>query len=222
MSVKFWSDPVSQPCRTIDYILRKLEIDHDTIEVRVVKDTRTDDFKKNVNPQGKVPVIEHEGQKFVESATIIRYLLDSFKGDETLLPREDIKKRAKVDYWLDWNNTTGRPAFTGAMAKIILIPKFFGGAEATEEEKKSELDNYYSTLNTVEHALANQSYLTGDNLTIADVQLYNEINETKILLDLNFNEHINTKGWLVRMSQDDVIKKTDETLQKRLGESEDK
>ena len=51
MSVKYWGDPASQPCRTINYILKKCNIDHEYIRVRLYVDNRTEEFKKNVNPQ---------------------------------------------------------------------------------------------------------------------------------------------------------------------------
>ena len=72
MSVKLWSDAASQPCRTIYYILKKCNIDHEYIHTELFKTTRSEEYKKNVNPKGTVPVIEHEGQKIFESATQAR------------------------------------------------------------------------------------------------------------------------------------------------------
>ena len=73
MVLKFWCDPVSQPCRTILYILKRYQIEHQYNFIALFKDTRSENFKKNVNPKGTVPVIEHDGQKIYESATQARY-----------------------------------------------------------------------------------------------------------------------------------------------------
>ena len=72
MSVKFWSDGASQPCRTIYYILKRFNIEHEYVHVTLFTETRSEEFKKNVNPKGLVPVIEHEGQKIFESASQAR------------------------------------------------------------------------------------------------------------------------------------------------------
>ena len=73
MVLKFWCDPVSQPWRTIYYIIKKCKIEHQYFYIQLFKDTRSEEYKKNVNPKGTVPVIEHDGQKIFESATQARY-----------------------------------------------------------------------------------------------------------------------------------------------------
>ena len=219
MSLKFWTDPISQPCRTIYYILKKHNIDFEETELKVVKDTRTEEFKRDINPEGLVPVIEHDGEKLYESAVIARYLLDVFEGNETLLPRSDLLKRAKVDYWLDWNNTTGRPAFTTAFIKIVFVPKVFGGPEATEDQKKELMGKFYSALDHLEHFLKDRSYLAGDDFTIGDVQVYNEVYQSKVILELEFDKHPNVTAWMERVASDELVKELDQAFHKRVEEA---
>ena len=121
MTLKLWWNPFSQPSRAVKFVLNKLKIEHEVFEVAVVKDTRTVEFKANINPNGTVPTIHDGDLQIYESATAIRYLLDTYKGDEILLPRTDLKERAKVDYWLDWNNTTGRPAIEKPLKEIVSV-----------------------------------------------------------------------------------------------------
>ena len=136
MSLKFWTDPISEPCRTVKYALLRLGVEHEEKFTAVFKDTRTDDFKKNVNPRGLVPTVHHDDVQLCESATAVRYLLDYYEGDEELLPRSCPKMRAKVDYWLDWNDTTARPALIPAVFKIKFGPAVMGAPEPSDEEKE--------------------------------------------------------------------------------------
>ena len=218
MSVKYWGDPVSQPCRTIEFILRKLNIEHENNHTVLFKDTRSEEFKK-VNPRGKVPVIEHDGTKFFESASMARYLLDVFEGPETLLPRADLKARAEVDALLDWNATTARPGITnGALAKIVLGPTFFGAPKPTEEETKTVMDGLYAVLDEIEERTGKHQYLASDDLSIADVQVYNEYVLAHTMLKFDTEKYPNTVAWASRLAEDPIVKELDEAMNKRLAE----
>eukprot|EP00344_Euplotes_crassus_P003489 CAMPEP_0196998326 /NCGR_PEP_ID=MMETSP1380-20130617/3746_1 /TAXON_ID=5936 /ORGANISM="Euplotes crassus, Strain CT5" /LENGTH=205 /DNA_ID=CAMNT_0042414863 /DNA_START=30 /DNA_END=648 /DNA_ORIENTATION=- len=202
--------------KSVKFVLNKLGVEHETVEIAVVKDTRTEDFKKNVNPNGTVPTVHHDDLQIYESSTAIRYLLDTFEGDETLLPRTDLKQRAKVDYWLDWNNTIGRPAIEKPLKEIGIKPKVFGFPDPSEEEKKELLENMHTALAYIESNLEGKSYLTGENLTVGDVQVYNEVFETKTVLSLTYEEYPNILAWLERVGEDEEIKALNEAMHKRL------
>mmetsp|Transcript_2439 Transcript_2439/g.2865 ORF Transcript_2439/g.2865 Transcript_2439/m.2865 type:complete len:218 (-) Transcript_2439:37-690(-) len=210
MSLKFWHDPISEPSRSVYYILKKLDIEHELIEVAIVKGTRTEEFKKDVNPAGLIPVIEHECQKIYESSCIIRYLLDTFDSNETLLPRSDLKKRAGVDYWLDWRNTTYRQASDIAIMQMVVNPMFLGADKPSEEEQKEMVSKCEEHLKTIEAVVSEQPYLTGEDLTIADVYLYNEILEGIHLLKVTVEGKV--KEWLDRVNTDEVVKELTDVL----------
>lgn len=64
----------SQPVRTVIYVLEKLKISYLYVPVEPFKQTRSKEFKRQINKNGTVPVIKHDGVLINESATIIRYL----------------------------------------------------------------------------------------------------------------------------------------------------
>ena len=215
MSVKHWYDPASQPCRTVKFVIKTLGIDAEIIPTKAMEDTRTEEFKRDINPQGFVPVLEDKGQKIYESATMCRYLLDAYKGDESLFPREDLLARAQVDSWLDYNNTAVRQTGGTAVDEIIANP-MFGAEVPSEEQKKKLLDSYFKDLKHIDTSLKNSDFLTGDKLTIADVQIYNEITSTSLFLKLTFDDFPNIKSWIDRIGENEVIKELNEELQERL------
>ena len=217
MSVKYWGDPVSQPCRTVEYILRKLGIEYENNFAELFKVTRTEEYKRDVNPRGHIPTLEHDGEKIFESATICRYLLDTFEGDENLLPRKDLKARAKVDALLDWNGTTVRPSLTGALKKIVLGPLLVGAPAPTEEERKEEMQKVHSVLDEIEAMTGKHHFLASDNMSIADVQIYNELILCKALIGFDLDKYPNTQKWTERIDEDTIIQDLNQEMNKRLS-----
>ena len=226
MSVKYWGDPASQPCRTVHYILKKWGIDHEYIRVRLYVDNRTEEFKKTVHPKGIIPTIEHEGQKIFESATQSRYLLDAFECDENLLPRSDRKKRSQVESLLDWNNTTVRPNHCGSMKRISQAKRLglpdpiavccLENADISEEEKKEITNKLYSVLDEIEQMTSSHDYLVDDNLSIADIQIYNEILDSKLLIGYDLSKHPNTVSWMDRIESDPVVQEINEEMRESM------
>jgi glutathione S-transferase len=64
----------------------------------------------DVSLYGKVPALEHAGQRIVESAIINEYLDEVFP-EPRLLP-SDPAQRARARIWIDFANTRLAPAFT--------------------------------------------------------------------------------------------------------------
>jgi glutathione S-transferase len=69
-----------------------------------------------VSLYGKVPALEHAGQRIVESAVINEYLDEAFP-EPRLLPREPVQ-RALARIWIDFANTRLAPAF----GKVLRAP----------------------------------------------------------------------------------------------------
>ena len=145
------------------------------------------------------------------------YLLDVFQCDETLLPRTDLKERTKVDALLDWNGNTVRPTLTGSLRKIVFTPKF-GGPEATDEEKKAEFEKVYGLYKELDGILSNHAFLANDNLSIADVQIYNEFVLVQAVFKLEITDYPNLEKWKARMEEDTVIQELNELMLGRLAE----
>ena len=215
MVLKIWSDVISGPCRTILFILKKLKLEYEIVDVQIIKDTRTEEFKK-INPAQVVPVVEVDGEKLYESASIARYLLDVNEGDEALLPRSDLLARAKVDAILDWVNTTGRPQLINAAFVIKLNPTI-GKPEATEEEVKLHTANAHMTFKTIDETVKEKGgFLAGDHMTIADVQAYNMCGVGNGILQIDTSEYEGYEKWFKAMGEDEVLAELDEGMKKRL------
>jgi glutathione S-transferase len=87
------------------------------------------------HPFGKVPVLDHDGVRILETVAIARYLNDVFPG-KSLIPATP-KDRARMDMIVGVIDSYGYGALLGGVAAYHLFPDFVGGKnEATRQSGK--------------------------------------------------------------------------------------
>ena len=90
-----------------------------------------------MNPNGLVPVIDDDGFILYESNAIVRYLAAKHAGG-TLWPAE-LRARADVDRWMEWQSTGYTPAMLQAFWQLVRTPAAKRDAAAVEASRvKSE------------------------------------------------------------------------------------
>lgn len=77
------------------------------------------------HPFGKVPVLDHDGVRILETAAITRYLNDVLPG-KSLVPATP-KDRARMDMVVGIIDSYGYGALVGGVAAFHLFPDFVGG-----------------------------------------------------------------------------------------------
>jgi glutathione S-transferase len=128
-------------------------------------ETHAPRFLKNVNADGKVPVLElEEGKMLPESGAILYYLAE----DTPYLPEEKLE-RAQVLRWIFFEQYSLLPNLSR--------PRLWRmwGVEMTAQ-RRAELEQLfkqgYRALGVMERHLGDHDYFVGDSPTIADVALY--------------------------------------------------
>ena len=115
------------------------------------------------NPNGLVPVIDDDGFVLYESNAIVRYLA-ARAGAEALWPA-DLRRRADVDRWMEWQSTAFTPAMWAAFWQLVRTPADKRDAAAVEASRaKSE-----KLAAILDAQLAKTPCLTGDTFTVADI-----------------------------------------------------
>ena len=118
-----------------------------------------------MNPNGLVPVIEHDGFVLWESNAIVRYLAARF-GEGTLWPT-DVEMRASADRWMDWQMGSLNPAIGPAFIQLIRTPAEKRNADVIEnarleaEKKLALLDAH----------LGGREFVAGPSFTMGDIPL---------------------------------------------------
>ena len=77
------------------------------------------------HPFGKVPVLDHDGMRILETAAIARYLNDVLPG-KPLIPATP-RDRARMDMVVGVVDSYGYRALVGGVAAYHLFPDFVGG-----------------------------------------------------------------------------------------------
>mmetsp|Transcript_6803 Transcript_6803/g.5953 ORF Transcript_6803/g.5953 Transcript_6803/m.5953 type:complete len:223 (+) Transcript_6803:31-699(+) len=203
--VKFWGNVASQPSRSVEYVLKKFGVEYEYKHTEFVTETRTEDFKSNINSRGQVPVIDVDGQKIVESSAILRYLLDTYDTEELLFPKSDLVARAQADAWFDVSGTVYRPTFTSAYRPLVFAPVVYGAPKPSEEETKSLLEGVHNSLKDFNENLGNSKFVTGEKLSIVDVVLFNEVLSVCHLLKIDTSEYEKLHAWRDAVKEDEIV-----------------
>jgi glutathione S-transferase len=128
-------------------------------------ETHVPEFLENVNPDGKVPVLElKDGTMLPESGAILLYLAEG----TPYLPEEKLQ-RAQVLRWMFFEQYS--------LLLNLSRPRLWRmwGVEITpqrEAELEQFLEQGYRALSVMERHLSDCEYFVGDRPTVADVALY--------------------------------------------------
>ena len=150
-------------------------------------------------PTGTIPSIEDKETGFVlsESHAIMCYLCNKFDWND-LYPSNH-EARAKIDSYLHLHHRNVREASIGLVA-----PKVRKDLNFSEDFLKISQANINKAFKALENGwLAQSRYLTGDQLTIADMSAYVEIGQlqSKFTNVYDFAPFPNIRRWLEDMNQ---------------------
>ena len=120
---------------------------------------------KAINPMGKVPAIQHNGQVVTECAAICAYLADAFPA-AGLAPAVSGALRAPYYRWLFFAAGPVEAAVTNKAMKFE-VPE---GRQGMAGYGSFEL-----TMQTLQSAVSGREYLVGDRFSAADLYLGSQI-----------------------------------------------
>lgn len=118
------------------------------------------------HPFGKVPVLDHDGLRLLETSAITRYLNDVLPGASLIPP--DPKNRARMDMVMGLVDSYGYGALVGGVAAYHLFPDFVGGKN--EAMRKDGIDKGRKVLELAMKTRGDAEYIAG-SLSLADLYL---------------------------------------------------
>ena len=162
--MKIFGDSRSGNCYKIKLLAALLEIQHEWIHADILEGgTQTPEFL-NKNPNGKIPVVElADGRCLSESNAIINFLASG-----SALVSSDPYEYAKVQQWQFFEQYSHEPFI--AVARFIA--KYLGLPDDRRAEYESKQEGGHKALRIMEEQLQQTPYLTGGQLSTADISLY--------------------------------------------------
>nr|XP_036226002.1 glutathione S-transferase 1 isoform X1 [Bactrocera oleae] len=167
----------------------------------------TPEFLK-LNPQHTIPVLDDNGTVVTDSHVISAYLVDKYSPDETLYPKDPLKRR-EVDARLYYDAGHLFPR-----ARLMVEPIIYFGADKIGEEKITYMQLAYDGL---EKCLTNAPYLCGEHLTIADLCAVASVSSAVLFAPIDEEKFPQLAAWLKRMSLLPYYKKSNQEGADLLG-----
>jgi glutathione S-transferase len=166
MTLVFHYAPMSSAVTT-HWVLEELGVPYDKVKL----DLATGDTRKPahlaINPNGKVPVIVHDGVPIFESAAISIYLGEAFGAVRKLFP-DGGPRRGPAMSWIVWANVSLGEAWSRVQHNSSpRIPAERHNAKA-HEAAREDTDKLLAVLDA---ALAKSSYLLGNEFSIVDAHV---------------------------------------------------
>jgi glutathione S-transferase len=118
------------------------------------------------HPFGKVPVLDHDGMRILETSAIARYLNDVLPGP-SLVPATP-KDRARMDMIIGLIDSYGYGALLGGVAAYHLFPDFVGGKN--EAARKSGIEAGRKVIELAMQTKGPSPFIAG-TLSLADLYL---------------------------------------------------
>ena len=117
-----------------------------------------------LNPNRKIPTLDHDGYILWESNSIVRYLAATY-GAGTLWPA-DPRERGLSDRWLDWQATEFAPAMGPAFLGLIRTPE----GQRNQQAIADAITRTNRLLSVLEGVMADgRQYVAGDRFTMGDI-----------------------------------------------------
>ncbi|RIJ26003.1 glutathione S-transferase family protein [Henriciella barbarensis] len=190
--IRIYGDSISGNCLKVKWVAERLSIDHDWVEIDILKgETNTDSFL-TINPFGQVPVVAFDdGRTLAQSNAIITYLAEG----SDLIPEEAFE-RAKVLEWMFWEQYSHETAIAVRRFQKLYLKK-----------NDDEIDPHLMAkgrraLGRMELALLGNDWIAGgEAMTLADISL---LAYTRLAHEGGFDvsEFPAVHGWIARCERE--------------------
>jgi len=161
MSLIFHTHPKSRG-RIVRWMLEECGCEYETRVVDYGPAMQNAEYRR-INPMGKVPAIEHDGQIVTEAAAICAYLADAFPAAGLAPPLAD---RAAYYRWL---------FFAAGPLEAAIVNQALGVELSAEQQGFVGYGSLDRVLDTLESALTEGAFIAGDTFSAADLYLGSQI-----------------------------------------------
>lgn len=133
-TIKLWGFDNSTYVRSVKMLLAEKGVtDFEQVPVNVLKGEPRQPEHLQRHPFGKVPVVDVDGFRIIETPAILRYL-DGLLPGRTLVPT-DLKQMARSAMVLSIVDSYGYSALIGGVVAYHLFPDFVGGKDEEMHHK---------------------------------------------------------------------------------------
>jgi glutathione S-transferase len=161
--VKIWGRKTSSNVQKVLWCCGELDIPFERIDIGGSFGGNQDSEYLALNPNGLVPTIKDGDLVLWESNTICRYLASTHHAEQLYPSNPD--RRALVERWMDWQLSTIGPPMGALLYGLIRSKPEQRDQAAIEAARRKAMSGWA----IVEDTLSASPFLTGDELTLAEI-----------------------------------------------------
>jgi glutathione S-transferase len=162
-----WGFDGSTYVRTVKMLLSEKQFtDFEQVPINVLSREPKQAEHLARHPFGKVPVLDHDGQRILETSAIVRYLNDVLPG-KSLVPATP-KDRARMNMLVGLVDSYGYGALVGGIAAYHLFPDFVGGKN--DAMRQAGIANARKVIEFAMKTKGESDFIAGE-LSLADLFL---------------------------------------------------
>src|SRR5271157_938732 len=153
-----WGFDASTYVRAVKMVLAEKGVTQfEQVQINVLKGEPKTPEHMERHPFGKVPVLDHDGMRILETTAIARYLNDVLPG-KSLVPGTP-KDRARMDMIVGVVDSYGYGGLIGGVAAYHLFPDFVGGKN--EAMRKAGIENGRKVLDLAMKTKGSSPFIAG-------------------------------------------------------------
>jgi glutathione S-transferase len=168
VAIRIYAFPPSPRSFKVLWAANQLGVDYEFKLVDFTKQAQKAPEFLALNPNGRAPVLEHDGYVLWESNAIVEYLA-SLKPQSRAMP-SDTRSQLDVRKWLFWESAHWDPACAVFAFERVVKP-LFGLGETNEAEIVRGTQLFERVGAVLDGELKKHRYVAGDTLTVADLSI---------------------------------------------------
>ena len=166
MAITLYGFDGSTYVRTVRMLLAEKGAQYDQVPVHVLKGEPRQPEHLARHPFGKVPVVDHDGFRILETSAIAPYLDEVLPGP-SFMP-DNAKDRARMRMAIGIIDSYGYDALVG-VAGYHLFPDFIGGKN--EESRQQCMKTSKLVLQELMKVRGDDNFIAGERRSLADFHL---------------------------------------------------
>lgn len=190
--MKLYCDPITTNCRKVlaGFSLMGLSFEKSYVDY-FGGGHKSPEFLE-INPNGALPTLVDGDFKLWESNAILQYAAD--KNGALAYYSRDLRVRADIHRWQLWECAHWSPSCYVYLAENVVKPLMNSEPDRAALEK--ELPNWHKLANILDRRLANQRWLCGNTVTLADIAVAAPMH-LHPFQKLPLEAHPNLQRWMV-------------------------
>jgi len=189
--MELFSHPISPPARACEATFKFAKVDFKLTDLDLFAGEQNKPEFLAINPAHCVPTLKDGDFSIWESRAIMQYICNKCAPDSSLYPKEP-QARAQVDFLLNWDLGD-----LYAQIQKSLYPTL--GFRPMPADHEAEKKNYQAKLQFMNDHLIKGKFLTGDNMTIADISIAASLSMPS-LMNQTFEAYPKVDAWLKTMN----------------------